>query len=144
MSLIENFHRLPERRGKKYYHMQTIFQIQKLSFESFLSFDVFYFSIKRIRYRCVFLIWGVYYYTTDDDDVPKSRRSLEEQTEDINKVKDYLLTDRRVKILVLANKMELSEGGVLKILHDDLGLMIGLSVSWIQDTNKKMCRRQIC
>lgn len=49
-------------------------------------------------------------------------QNLEVRTEEmINKVKNFVLTERQVNIEIIANEMEILETNVSKILHDDFG-----------------------
>ncbi|KAF2890828.1 hypothetical protein ILUMI_15345 [Ignelater luminosus] len=70
----------------------------------------------QVKYWCKQFRWG----RESINDDPKCERPLEARTEDINKVEDLVLTDRRVKVSVIAREIGISETSAFKILYEDL------------------------
>lgn len=80
-------------------------------------------------------------------DDPKSGRPAEARSEDnIKKVEEMVLQDRRIKVSIIAHTLGICEASVLTILHEDLG-MSKLSARWIPrilTPEQKSCRQEIC
>jgi histone-lysine N-methyltransferase SETMAR len=68
---------------------------------------------------------------TDIFDEARPGRPKEVRNEEmINKIHDIVLEDRRVKIFEIVEKVKISYGSVVNILHEDLG-MTKLSARWV-------------
>jgi hypothetical protein len=54
------------------------------------------------------------------------------------KVEVLVLADRRIRVFMIADEVEISEATVLKILHESLGM------NKLLNAEQKLCREHVC
>jgi len=90
--------------------------------------------------------WGAAGRDSVDDD-PRSGRPSDVITDEMCQVVEaFVLADRRVKVSTIAYEMSVSEGSVIRILHDKLG-MSKVSCRWVPrmlSPLQKQSRVEIC